>query len=257
MNTLARTAATLMAASLALGAVAAAAAEGTTGDGNGHANGTRDAAELLPFQATYSFNYKGMNAAVTTLALTRGAEDRWTYRSSGEARGIFRALPIDNPEQTSEMRVTPAGVQPLNFTQRNGSNSDRAIDIHFNWDSNRVQGVVEKKPVDEVIPADTQDDMSIQIALILAMAHGQESGTFHTYGDRGLREYRYRADGEEMLHTAIGDVATRIFVTERSGSPRSTRYWCAPAHGFLPLRVQQKRLNDVEWTLDVRTLKRG
>jgi hypothetical protein len=233
----------LLAAGLALGAGAAAAAA----DGSG----------LLPFEASYNFIYKGLNAATTTLILTHDAGDRWTYRSGGEARGIFRALPIDNPNQSSEMRVTAAGVQPLSFTQRNGASDERAIDIRFDWDGNRVQGMVEKKPVDETVPPDTQDDMSVQIALITAMARGQDSGTFHTYGDRGLREYRYRADGEELLRTAIGEVPTRIFVTERSGSPRSTRYWCAPAFGYLPLRVQQKRQDDVEWTLEVRSLKRG
>lgn len=248
-----RHASTLLAATLALGAAALGTAATEAPSGNGTANG----GGLLPFEATYSFNYKGMNAAITTLALTHDSNERWTYRSSGEARGIFRALPIDNPAQVSEMLITADGVRPLNFTQRNGASRDRAIDLRFNWDGNRVQGIVEQKPVDEVVPGDTQDDMSIQIALITAMARGQDSGTFHTYGDRGLREYRYYASGEEMLHTAIGDVATRVFVTERSGSPRTTRYWCAPAFGYLPLRVQQKRLDEVEWTLDVRTLKRG
>jgi hypothetical protein len=245
MNTLVRGATTLLAAGLALGAGGASAADTVGGAGG-----------LLPFEASYTFNYKGLNAAVTTLTLTRG-DEYWTYRSAGEARGIFRALPIDNPAQSSEMRVTANGVQPLHFSQNNGAKDDHAIDIRFNWDSNRVRGMVEKKPVDEVVPPDTQDDMSIQIALITAMARGQDNGTFHTYGDRGLREYRYRADGEEMLHTAVGEVATRIFITERSDSPRVTRYWCAPSFGYLPVRVQQKRVNDVEWTLDVRTLKRG
>jgi uncharacterized protein involved in high-affinity Fe2+ transport len=250
MRTLVNGAATLMAAGLALGINAAAiAADAANGNGNG--------SSLLPFEASYNFNYKGLNAATTTLVLTRGDGDRWIYRSSGEARGIFRALPIDNPNQSSEMRVTRGGVQPLNFSQRNGAGEDRAIDIHFNWDSNRVQGMVEKNAVDETVPPDTQDDLSIQIALITAMARGEDTGTFHTYGDRGLREYRYRADGEELLHTAVGEIPTRIFVTERSGSPRTTRYWCAPSFGYLPLRVQQKRQNDVEWTLEVRTLKRG
>jgi hypothetical protein len=117
--------------------------------------------------------------------------------------------------------------------------------------------MVEQKAVDESVPADTQDDMSVQIALMTAMAHGQHSGSFHTYGDRGLREYRYYPDGEETLHTALGDVATRIYVTERPGSPRKTRYWCAPSYAYLPLRVQQKRLDSVEWVLEVRSLKRG
>lgn len=245
MNSLMRSMAWLLAATLFTGAA-------STADGNG--NKSRD---LQPFEASYSLNYKGLNAAITTLTLTRMDGDRWMYRSSAEARGIFRALPIDNPAQSSEMRISAAGVQPLNFSQRNGTGNDRAIDLHFNWDNSRVQGMMEDKPVDETVPPDTQDDLSVQIALMSALARGQDSGTLHTFGDRGLREYRFRAEGEAMLHTAVGDVSTRIFVTERSGSPRVTRYWCATNYGYLPVRVQQQRLDELEWTLEIRTLRRG
>lgn len=250
MNTAAAAMATWMAAGLCVGAAMAPVSTRAADDGNGPGS-------LLPFEASYTFLYKGMTAGVTTLTLSRGDGGRWSYRSSGEARGIFRMLPIDNPTQNSEMRVTAGGVQPLSFSQRNGKSDERAVELRFDWDANRVQGTIEKKPVGEAVPPDTQDDLSVQIALITAMARGQDSGTLHTYGDRGLREYRYHADGEEMLHTAIGDVQTRMFVTERPDSPRVTRYWCAPSLGYLPLRVQQKRLDDVEWTLEVRTLKRG
>lgn len=245
MNSLMRSMALLLGATLFTGSA-------HTADGNG--NTRRD---LQPFEVSYSLNYKGLNAAITTLTLTRIDGDRWMYRSSGEARGIFRALPIDNPTQSSEMRISGSSIQPLNFSQRNGSGSDRAIDLHFNWDSSRVQGMLEDKPVDENVPPDTQDDLSVQIALMSALARGQDSGTLHTYGDRGLREYRFHAEGEAPLHTALGDIPTRIFVTERSGSPRTTRYWCAPSYGYLPVRVQQQRLDELEWTLEIRTLKRG
>jgi hypothetical protein len=213
--------------------------------------------DMQPFVASYTLNYKGLNAAVTTLTLSRIDGDRWRYRSSGEARGIFRALPIDNPAQSSELRITADAVQPLHFTQSNGNDDSHAIELRFEWPAARVRGTVERRAVDESVPPDTQDDMSVQIALIHAMARGDDGGTFHTYGDRGPREYRWRTEGGGMLRTAIGDVATRIFVTERSGSPRVTRYWCSPEHGFLPLKVEQKRLDSVEWTLEIRSLKRG
>jgi hypothetical protein len=34
-------------------------------------------------------------------------------------------------------------------------------------------------------------------------------------------------------------------------------YWCAPSLGFLPLKVEQKRLNDEVWTLTATAAKRG
>jgi hypothetical protein len=34
------------------------------------------------------------------------------------------------------------------------------------------------------------------------------------------------------------------------------RYWCAPARGFVPLRAQQKKGDDVEWTMEIQSLTR-
>ena len=241
------TAATLLLATSLCRAGAASAADVPDGTAGG----------MLPFEARYTLIYKGFTAAVTTLTLSRTDAGLWTYRSGGEARGLFRALPIDNPAQSSELRFVAGSVQPLHFRQSNGDDDGHAIDLSFDWNAGRVRGTVARHAVDENVPADTQDDLSIQIALISAMARGEAGGTFHTYGDRGLREYRWHADGEEMLHTAIGEVATRLFVTERTGSPRVTRYWCAPAYGYLPVKVEQHRLDALEWTLEVRSLKRG
>jgi hypothetical protein len=213
--------------------------------------------DLRPFEASYGFHYKGMYAANTTLTLTQAGADRWTYRSAGEARGLYKMLPIDSPAQSSELTVDSSGIKPLRFTQANGSSQDRAIDIRFDWQTSRVNGTVETKPVDEPVPTGTQDDLSVQLALLRALARGESKGDFSTYGDRGLRGYRFKVEGDETIKTELGEVATRILVTERDGSPRITRYWCAPAYGYLPLRVEQRRLDAVEWTLEIRTLKRS
>jgi hypothetical protein len=222
-------------------------------------DGTAQAAavQLKEFEASYNFDYKGMSAGVTTLKLKHQGEDRWIYSSSGEARGIFRLLPIDSPTQHSELRVVDDQIQPLHFSQSNGNASEsRAVDIHFNWDTARVTGSAQGKNVDEAIPADTQDDLSIQLTLLSAVAAGKSRGVIHTYGDNGLREYRFKADGRETIMTALGSMSADILVTERTGSPRVTRYWCAPSVGYLPVRVEQRRLKDLEWTLEIKSLKR-
>ena len=35
-----------------------------------------------------------------------------------------------------------------------------------------------------------------------------------------------------------------------------TRFWCAPDRGYIPLKVEQTRGKDVEWTMEIRSLKR-
>jgi hypothetical protein len=35
-----------------------------------------------------------------------------------------------------------------------------------------------------------------------------------------------------------------------------TRFWCAPARGYIPMRVEQKRGDDIEWSMEIRSLSR-
>jgi hypothetical protein len=221
-------------------------------------NAVQAADAVQPFEASYSVNWHGMTAGVSTLTLEHQEGDRWLYRSSAEARGIFRALPIGQVGMRSELEIGAEGVRPLHFTADDGTSSrKRDIDVTFDWEHLRIRGVAAEEKVDEPLTAGVQDDLSVQIALIRELAAGRVPESFKTFGDRGMREYRYLRDGEETITTAVGMVATVVFHTERTGSPRVTRYWCAPSLGYLPVKVQQKRLDDVEFTLEVRAIKRG
>jgi hypothetical protein len=54
----------------------------------------------------------------------------------------------------------------------------------------------------------------------------------------------------------MGDVHTVVFKSQKKYSPRITRFWCAPDRGYIPMRVQQKRDDDVQWTMEIQSLKR-
>jgi hypothetical protein len=101
-----------------------------------------------------------------------------------------------------------------------------------------------------------QDDLSAQIALIQLLNAGQTPTSFSVFDKSGIRDYSYTRVGAETLHTPLGDVATIIYRTQKANAPRSTRYWCAPAYGYIPMRVEQRRLDKVEWTMHIRSLQR-
>src|SRR5207244_10282241 len=71
-----------------------------------------------------------------------------------------------------------------------------------------------------------------------------------------VREYRYVRGGKETLKTPFGDVPTVIYRSHRANSPHVNRYWCAPGRGYIPIRVEQKRGDDVQWIMEIRSLKR-
>jgi len=51
-------------------------------------------------------------------------------------------------------------------------------------------------------------------------------------------------------------VHTVVFKAQKKYSPRITRFWCAPDRGYVPMRVQQKRDDEVQWTLEIASLTR-
>ncbi len=211
--------------------------------------------ELKPFEASYAWIWHGLNVAVSTLTLEKTA-DTWSYRSKSEPRGIGKAF-SERPTQASVLRVTDAGVQPVSYQARDGTSSTRrAIDVKYDWDHSHLTGVYEDTPVDLPLKAGVQDDASVQVAMMVELLRGRTPDRFQLLNKNAVREYRYTREGEATLQTPIGSIATVIYKSTREGSPRVTRFWCAPDRGYIPMRVEQTRGKDVEWTMEIRSLQR-
>jgi len=212
--------------------------------------------ELKPFEASYRWIWHGMTVASSTLQLQRQNDGKWIYRSNSEPRGIGRMF-SERPTQESVLEVTDEGVRPLSYKADDGTSSTkRDADVQFDWEHKRVTGVYEDNKVDMPMPPGIQDDLSVQIALMVELLRGHTPDKFVLLSGNSVREYRYSRDGEEALKTPMGTIATLIYRSEKQYSPRVTRFWCAPSLGYIPLRVQQKRHDDVEWTMEAQSVKR-
>jgi hypothetical protein len=215
------------------------------------------AAELQPFIARYGFAWHGMTAGESTLRLERDLGDRWKYTSSTAPRGLgrlFRSRPIVNDCLIQE---TPAGMRPLSYRADDGSDSkERDSDLQFDWQRGHVTGTSGTHAIDMEVPEGTQDDLSVQIALMYELLAGRSPTGFRVFDASGVREYRYVHEGSATLDTPLGKVVTEIYRSQRDGSPRATRFWCAPDYGYLPMRAEQRRKGDVEWTMEIQRLTR-
>lgn len=212
--------------------------------------------QLKPFEASYSWIWHGMTVAVSTLHLEHEQGDRWVYRSKSEPRGMGRLF-AERPVQKSIMEISDAGVHPVSYEADDGTSSTkRDANVQFDWEHHRVTGVYEDHKVDMAMPPGIQDDLSVQIALMVELQRGHTPEKFSILSGDSVREYRYSREGEETLTTPAGTIQTVIYRSEKQYSPRVTRFWCAPSLGYIPLRVQQKRKDDVEWTMQVQSVKR-
>jgi hypothetical protein len=217
--------------------------------------GAAQADELRPYTGTYNGIWKGMTVAVSTLKLEQTG-DTWTFSSRSEPRGIGKlASGVFPPLQVSVVRVTDQGVLPQSF-KSSGGDSGKSIELHYDWQTHRVTGRYEGTKVDLPLTPRVQDDGSVQLALMVELLAGRTPPTLQLIDKNSVREYEFSRDGEATIKTPLGDVHTVVFKSQKKYSPRITRFWCAPDRGYIPMRVQQKRDDDVQWTLEIQSLKR-
>jgi len=213
------------------------------------------AGELRPFEASYNWIWRGMGVASTTLKLEKSG-DTWTYTSKSEPRGIGRML-SQRPKTVSVLRVTADGVQPVSYQGDDGTSSTkRTIDVKYDWEKHRITGVYEQTPVDLPLTPGVQDDSSVQVAMMVELLAGRTPERFSLLDKNSVREYIYTREGEEKLQTELGPVQTVIYRSQRKNSPHVNRYWCAPERGYIPMRVEQKRGDEVQWAMEIQSLKR-
>jgi Protein of unknown function (DUF3108) len=211
--------------------------------------------ELKPYRASYQGIWHGLTVAVSDLRLEHTG-DTWTYSSSSSPRGIGRlASGIFPPRQVSVVHVTASGVEPQSFRSE-GGDRDKSTDLAYDWRAARVTGTVDGVRVDQSLTPGVQDDGSVQLALMVELLAGRTPKSFRMIDRSGTREYQFARESEATLETPMGAIATVVYRARKAGSPRITRFWCAPGRGYVPLKVEQTRGEEVQWTMEIRSLTR-
>jgi hypothetical protein len=216
-----------------------------------------DAGEPAGFVAKFAIEWHGITAGYTTLELTRTAPDTYTYKSSNVARGIFRLAFPDVISQTSTFTLVNGEVRPVTYHADDGApDSDKAVTLRFDWQTHRVSGIAEKKPVDLALQNGTQDTLSVQIELMNEVAAGRSPKSFWLIDNDEIKEYKYTREGTETLDTPLGKLDTVRYRSEHAGSDRVTRLWLASALRYMPVRAERSRAGKVDFGLVIRELKK-
>jgi hypothetical protein len=211
-----------------------------------------------PFKITLDVEWRGMAAGTSTLELTRESPTEYTYRSSNTARGLFRLAIPDTITQVSHIAMVEGKVRPSSYVGDDGSSStEKDVKLNFDWAAMRVTGVAEDKPVDAALTPGVQDSLSVQVALMCALAAGQSPKSFQLIDKDEVKEYQYTHERDEKLDTPAGKLDTVVYTSQKKGSKRLTRLWIAPSLGFLPVRAEQVNKGKRELQLQLKAVERG
>ena len=211
-----------------------------------------------PFKITLDVEWRGMGAGTSTLQLTRKSATEYSYSSSNTARGLFKIAIPDTITQISDFSIVDGQVRPGTYVGDDGSSdTSKDVSLKFDWAARKVTGTAEQKPVNAMIQPGVQDSLSVQIALMCALAAGESPKSFQLIDKDEVKEYQYRHEGNATLDTPVGKLETVIYTSQRTGANRLTRLWIAPSLGFLPVRAEQLRKGKRELQLTVRSVDRG
>lgn len=209
-----------------------------------------------PFTATYSASYRGINAGALSFSLTRDGQGRYVYETTARPSFLARLVVSSAAVERSVLSIDEQGVRPLEWKLDDGKASDQDDgSLSFDWEAERVSGIIEREKIDLPTQPGLQDRLSIQIAVMTSLLRGEEPGTIPMIDDNRIKHYTYTKTGTATLETALGSVETVIYESTREGSSRVSRFWMAPKWQYLPVRAEQVRKGKVETVMEIRKLQ--
>jgi Protein of unknown function (DUF3108) len=210
-------------------------------------------AGIAPFAAHYQADWKSINVGTSDLELKQDAESgHYLYTWTITAHGVFRLYRAE-VTQKSWLSIDADHVRPEKYRAEDGSSS---VSLDFDWDAGRVRGTSENKPVDLQLKDGTQDVMSIQVEVMLALKKGNLPATFQIIDKDNPKEFIYTQEGAAHIRTALGELDTVIVASRQAGNNRILRMWFAPSLGFVPVQAERTRDGKLEFAMRIKTLKR-
>lgn len=193
-----------------------------------------------PFSVDYELRHNSLLLARMQRTLRAGEDGTYVYESRSTPAGFLSAILRDRVVETSVWRLDGGRPQPLQYEYHHtGGKEERHVELDFDWNHKVVVNTVNEQPWSMKIPAATQDKLLYQYTMMRDLPEGAKTLEYEVADGGELKTYRFELLGRETIKTALGHLET--VKLQRISGKRRTVIWCAPQHGYMPVRVEQHR----------------
>jgi hypothetical protein len=180
---------------------------------------------------------------------------RFVWEAHARTAGIallFRDVKIS---ETSQSEYFEQSFRPLMYRyDRTGDNKAETAEVSFDWHKGIARNTVKGKTWQMPVPVGTLDKITYLLAMMSDLSAGKRTMRY-TIADGGkLKVYDMRELGTETLDTPLGSLETLKMERHRRDG-RETTLWCAPALGFLPVKVMHREREGWSVTMYVERLE--
>jgi len=161
--------------------------------------------------------------------------------------GLSRMLARGSISETSEFYSAADGLRPKAYLSEDTlSRDETSASIQFDWDAGEARGTVDGREVVSDMHEIAHDHVSIQYQLMHDMLHDGPSAQYTMFEIDELRAVSVRNVGARKVKVPAGKFDVIGLQHQAEGSKRRTTFWCAPALDYLPVIIEQHRLEKLK-----------
>ncbi|NIP53932.1 MAG: DUF3108 domain-containing protein [Phycisphaerae bacterium] len=211
-----------------------------------------DVGELKSYKATYSVKYFGFKAGYVHFILLPRKDNNYVYLSRVEP-GLLAHLMV-SPEafERTILTVDKSGVKPLSWVSEDGkSQTEGDGELTFDWDTERVFGIVEDEAVEFPLEPGLQNRLSMQIEVLWALLNKEQPGKITIIDGDKIKQYDYVRKEPQEINTDAGIYETILYESTREGSSRFKRIYHAPGLDYIPVRFENYKKGKLETVMEL------
>lgn len=192
------------------------------------------------FVANFVLKALGATVGRSEWRLVPITENRFLWETRSETAGAGALIRDVYVSERSESEIIGQSFRPLVYQyDRYASDATRTVRVAFDWNDGVVLNTAEGHTWRMKVAPGTLDKLNYLLALMRDLAAGKRSMQYSIADGGRLKRYELRADGTETLETALGTLETlKVVRLRRDGGARAT-LWCAPALGYLPVKLER------------------
>lgn len=218
------------------------------------------AAGLTPYRATYGLSYGGVMVGEAVYELDIDGDGNVLFNARAAPKGIAALFTSDVVSEQSRLRLDGDGALvalSYDYRQERDRRSVEQKSVEFDWQAGQALTRVNGERQRVNVGSGTVDRMSLQLKVMQDRLAGNDDASlaYQVVEDHELREYTFEVKERTRVTTEAGAYDT-IRLERRHGS-RTTIFWSAPALGYLPVRIEQRRTGQPTSRMDLRTIDVG
>ena len=201
------------------------------------------AAAPKPYTARYVVLRNGDRLGEATITFAALANGRYDFSTRTRGSGGLAAVLGVSIDERSILRWNEGRPETVAYSlsQKVGW-KDKARSLKVDAASGRITSIDKGEEVALPYSAGVLDRHAVSIALMQDLAAGRMGDLEYTVAERrDVQVHHYRTAGAAPVDTPMGSIeAIRVERVRESGDGRSTQFWLAGRHGFVPVRMLQK-----------------